>query len=118
MGNTIWAGLVFWAVTSVVTLNITAYTDACGMPPWGITASGAKTEHGIVAAPRQVPFGSRVYIEGYGEGVVEDRGGDIRLTRGRPQHANMDVWMASRQEALDWGRREVVVYTLLWRWPE
>lgn len=45
----------------------------------GITASGTKAEVGrTCAAPKNLPFGTRVYIEGVGYRTVEDRGGAIR----------------------------------------
>lgn len=45
----------------------------------GITASGVKAEVGrTCAAPRDLPFGARLYIEGVGYRTVEDRGGAIR----------------------------------------
>lgn len=41
----------------------------------GITASGAKAEVGRTVACNTLPFGTRIYIDGIGERVVEDRGG-------------------------------------------
>jgi len=41
----------------------------------GITASGAAAAVGRTVAMNGVPFGTRLYIEGIGERVVEDRGG-------------------------------------------
>lgn len=42
----------------------------------GITASGAKAEVGrTCAAPKNLPFGTKVFIEGIGYRIVEDRGG-------------------------------------------
>jgi 3D (Asp-Asp-Asp) domain-containing protein len=51
--------------------------DCCGKTD-GITASGAVAEIGrTVAASRDIPFGTVLYIDGIGERVVEDRGGAI-----------------------------------------
>ena len=45
----------------------------------GITASGTKAEVGrTCAAPKDIPFGARLYIEGVGYRTVEDRGEAIR----------------------------------------
>ena len=68
----------------------------------GQTASGVMARHGTVAAPRDIPFGTIVYVEGYGYGRVEDRGGAIRGNR-------LDLWFPSHQAALNWGRQSVQV---------
>lgn len=41
----------------------------------GITASGAVATVGRTVACNSLPFGTRIYIDGIGERVVEDRGG-------------------------------------------
>ncbi len=44
----------------------------------GITASGTVATVGrTIAAPKDIPFGTMLYIDGIGERVVEDRGGAI-----------------------------------------
>ena len=51
--------------------------ECCGKID-GITASGAKATVGrTIAAPSNLPFGTKLYIEGIGERIVEDRGGSI-----------------------------------------
>jgi len=68
-----------------------------------VTASGARTKPGVtVAASRNIPFGTNMWVDGFGWRVVEDRGGMIG-------EGKIDVAMWSRREALKWGRREVVV---------
>lgn len=60
---------------------ITGYdicVKCCGKTD-GITASGVKAQVGrTVAAPKGFAFGTRLYIDGIGERVVEDRGGAIK----------------------------------------
>ena len=60
---------------------ITGYdicVDCCGKTD-GITASGVKAQVvRTVAAPKGFNFGTRLYIDGLGERVVEDRGGAIK----------------------------------------
>jgi len=60
---------------------ITGYdicVKCCGKTD-GITASGVKATVGrTVAAPKGFDFGTRLYIDGLGERVVEDRGGAIK----------------------------------------
>lgn len=68
----------------------------------GITASGTKAKPGTLAADtRYYPFGTVFYIPGYGYGVVEDRGGDIK---GRHR---LDLYHNTHQEARRWGRKKV-----------
>lgn len=69
----------------------------------GETASGTKAKPGTVAADTSVfPFGTRMRIPGYGDGIVEDRGGAI-------QGGRIDLFFKSHREALEWGRRMVTV---------
>ncbi len=61
-------------------------------------------EDGTIAADtKYYPFGTRMFIPGYGWGVVEDRGGAIKGPR------RIDLFFHSHQEALQWGRRKVKV---------
>ena len=90
--------------------RVTAYCPnecCCGKYADGTTASGHKAEGKIVAAPKTIPFGTKVSIPGYGQGIVRDRGGAI--TEGR-----LDVLFPTHQEALDWG----VKYLEVKLWPE
>lgn len=68
----------------------------------GITASGKKAKPGTLAADtRYYPMGTVIYIPGYGYGVVEDRGGDIK---GRHR---LDLFYNTHKEARNWGRKKV-----------
>ncbi len=70
----------------------------------GITASGKKAKPGTLAADtRYYPMGTVFYIPGYGYGVVEDRGGDIK-GRGR-----LDLYFKKHNQALKWGRKKLQV---------
>lgn len=70
----------------------------------GITASGAKARPGTLAADtRYYPFGTVMYIPGYGYGVVQDRGGDIK---GRHR---LDLYHSTHKDALRWGRQKLRV---------
>ena len=73
----------------------------------GITASGTKAKPGTLAADtRHYPFGTVIYVPGYGYGIVEDRGGAIK---GRHR---LDLYFNTHREALRWGRQtlHVVVF--------
>ena len=68
----------------------------------GITASGKRAHPGTIAAEtRYYPMGTVIYVPGYGYGVVEDRGGDIRGRR------RLDLFFNTHREARQWGRREI-----------
>ena len=65
-------------------VRITAYCPGeccCGEWADGITASGVPATGLIVAAPRGIPFGTKIYVSGYGLATVEDRGGSITGNR-------------------------------------
>ena len=69
----------------------------------GVTASGAPAKRGTIAADTRVyPFGTVMQIPGYGYGVVEDRGGDIK-------GQTIDLFYPTHDEALDWGRVKVTI---------
>ena len=92
---------------------ITAYCacyDCCNKNPtdkgYGITASGVKAQQGItVAADTKVlPFGTKIYIEGVGERIVQDTGSAIKGKK-------IDLYFENHQEAWDFGRqtKEVMI---------
>jgi peptidoglycan hydrolase-like protein with peptidoglycan-binding domain/3D (Asp-Asp-Asp) domain-containing protein len=74
-------------------------------------ASGRPVFTGMVAASKQYPFGTKVYIPGFGLGEVQDRGGAIKGM------CRLDIWMGRGDEglsrALSWGRRTVNVRIFL-----
>ena len=80
---------------------ITAYcpcVKCCGKSN-GITASGAKAIEGVtIAMNKSIPFGAKIYIDGVGERIVQDRGGAIKGNR-------IDLYFDSHQEALNFGRQ-------------
>ena len=57
----------------------------------------------IAADTKYYPFGTRMYVPGYGWGVVEDRGGGIKGPK------RIDLYFNSHSDALKWGRRKVHV---------
>lgn len=67
----------------------------------GITASGKRAKHGTIAADTTIyPFGTIMYVPGYGYGIVEDRGGDIKGAH------RLDLWFSSESKAKKWGRQK------------
>lgn len=57
----------------------------------------------IAADTRYHAFGTRMYVPGWGWGVVQDRGGAIKGP------TRLDLYCNSHKEALKWGRRKVPV---------
>ena len=57
----------------------------------------------IAADTKYYPFGTRMYVPGYGWGMVVDRGGAIK----GPDR--IDLYFESHEDALLWGRRRVQV---------
>lgn len=96
-----------------VRMEATAYTAGYGCTgkhpcdPWfGITASGRRVEHGIVAVDRNViPLGTRLYVENHGFSIAADVGGAIRGYK-------IDLYMTCIEDALRFGRRFIYVWIL------
>lgn len=69
----------------------------------GLTADGTKARKGTIAADTDLyPMGTIMYIEGYGYGVVEDRGSAIK-------GKHIDLFFKSHEKALEWGNRNTNV---------
>jgi hypothetical protein len=67
--------------------------------PWSLLP-----EDGTIAADtRYYPFGTRMYVPGWGWGRVEDRGGAIK------GQDRIDLYFSSHDEALRWGRQKLPV---------
>jgi len=91
---------------------VTAYSSDCGgsidVKKWcdGLTATYTPARHGVCAASwSMLPPGTRLYINGYGECVVEDTGGAMRQA-GKKGLTHVDVFMETKEEAFEFGRRE------------
>src|SRR5699024_6351668 len=91
-----------------MTMESTGYGPDCTGCS-GISATGMDLTEGgkaIAVDPSVIPLGSKVWVEGYGEAVAGDTGGDIKGDR-------IDVLMDSESKASsDWGRRTVEVKVL------
>jgi 3D (Asp-Asp-Asp) domain-containing protein len=92
-------------------VKTTAYSNdprSINVARWrdGRTATNKRAKRGIVAADWNVfPPGTRIYIPGYGEAVVEDRGGAVK-------GLHLDLFHDTRREALQWGVKKLEVYVL------
>ncbi len=88
----------------VIIDHVTAYTWT-GNP----TATGVYPRIGTIAAdPKRFPYGTKVYVPGYGYGCIEDTGAfrDASYTQ-------FDLYMDSEAECVIWGRkRNYKIYIL------
>lgn len=75
----------------------------------GVTASGTRAVPGTLAADtNRYPFGTIMYIEGYGYGRVEDTGSDIKgdhIDLFFESHAVADEWGVKRMRIPVWFQR-------------
>jgi 3D (Asp-Asp-Asp) domain-containing protein len=89
-------------VTAYAPLDPAAVNGMCYAGDPGTTASGAPTTPGLtVAAGPDVPYGTRIWVSGSMR-EVQDRGGRIGP-------GSLDICVATRTEALRFGRQRAVV---------
>lgn len=91
----------------IIEFEVTMYTsgyESTGKnpnhPAYNITSSGTQARHGVIAAGRMYPFGTKIYLEGLGTFVVEDRGGAIK-------NDSIDIWTDDLNYAYKFGRRKM-----------
>ncbi len=98
--------------------ELTAYSDdpRCSGKWQSQTAMQTKTRIGVIAAPSNIPLGSKMYIpelQSYkSDGMfdVEDRGGAIKVKKDGTYV--IDVWVPSYEEAKQFGRKTTTIYLL------
>jgi 3D (Asp-Asp-Asp) domain-containing protein len=117
--------------------RVTAYTHhyaSCGKRPsdpgYGITSTGVNVlsgdpndAYGIAADPRAVPYGTRIYVPGYYESLlnnqnfvptemidVDDTGGALRNSWSRERIIHLDVRYRTETAARNWGVRWMQVF--------
>jgi len=89
---------------TVIINHVTAYTHSGHR-----TATGTWPKIGTIAAdPKRFPYGTKVYVPGYGYGRVEDTGGFRNESR-----TVFDLFMNSERDCYQWGRKyNLKVYIL------
>ena len=101
-----------------IKVELTAYCNCkiCS-ESWGSeTAMQTQTRKGVIAAPKEIPLGSRIYIpnmEYYKEnGIfdVEDRGGAVILKDDGTYI--IDVWLPDHEQVKEFGRKKAQAYIL------
>lgn len=94
------------ALASAETFTVTAYCPCqkcCGPLAPRRTASNVWPTQGVtIAAPRRIPFGTRLNIEGLGVRTVQDR-------LARRFDNRIDVFFASHADALQFGKQTLTV---------
>ena len=95
--------------SKVINAKATAYCI-----PGGTTSTGKRAQTGYIAVdPREIPYGTEMYIVSadgkyvYGYCIAADTGSyiyDVDWT--------VDLFMNSKQQCLNWGRRDIIIYVL------
>jgi 3D (Asp-Asp-Asp) domain-containing protein len=95
--------------------EVTAYapldnvSGICANEDATTTATGTYPTWGTVAVdPRKIPYGTWLYIPGYGLGKAVDTGGYLRRN---PNH-HLDLYHDTYHQAMAWGRKHMDVYII------
>jgi 3D (Asp-Asp-Asp) domain-containing protein len=89
--------------TPEVHATVTAYSSSPD-ETWGdpfITASGRRVFDGLVACPRALPFGTKV--------IIGDRTYHCYDRLHRKYDDRFDIWMSTKNAALEFGKRQLLV---------
>ncbi|WP_110114824.1 3D domain-containing protein [Bacillus sp. CGMCC 1.16541] len=96
-------------VVKELTVQATAYTASCagcsGITATGINLKANPNQKVISVDPKVIPLGSKVYVEGYGEAIAGDTGSAVKGNK-------IDVFIPSKQRAIQWGVKTVKVKIL------
>ena len=103
VGKTIFLLLSAQAHGEIITA-FCACANCCGSAS-GMAADGSRVRSGIIAAPRSVPFGTRVVVEGVGSFTVRDR-------TAKRYDGRWDIYMPTHWKAVQFGKQERRVYVL------
>lgn len=91
---------------SVVATAYTAECEGCsGITYTGIDLNKDRNAKVIAVDPDVIPLGSEVYVEGYGHAIAGDIGGAIKGNK-------IDIHVPTKEEAYEWGVRNVEVTVL------
>lgn len=86
----------------------TSYDRHClGCSGRGITSTGKKLQKGIIAANTSfLPYGTKLYVPGYGYGEIQDTGGGLT-------NRQIDLgWWDFEQDNANWSSRTLNIYIL------
>lgn len=102
------------SMTSIGVFNASAYCPCAiccekwGGNPINKTTSigvGAYQGNTIAVDPSQIPYGTKLYVEGVGTFIASDCGSAIRKNK-------LDIYFANHSDALKFGRKQVNVYII------
>lgn len=97
-----------WDIGTVEATAYSPYDDRNGINSDGnprTTSTGTAPGHGTIAVnPNTFPYGTRMWVAGYGWGQALDTGGAMRQNPGR-----IDLFKPTFKEAMKWGIRKPVV---------
>lgn len=89
-----------------LTMSASAYTAGCngcsGYTSTGIDLNANPNKKVVAVDPSVIPLGTRVWVEGYGEAIAGDTGGNITGNR-------IDLHFPNKEAALAFGQRSVTV---------
>lgn len=92
-----------------ITMTASAFTASCngcsGYTTTGINLKDNPNNKVIAVDPNVIPLGTKVWVEGYGEAIAGDTGGNINGNR-------IDVHVPDKSKAYSWGVRDVQVKIL------
>ncbi|MBY0148933.1 3D domain-containing protein [Neobacillus niacini] len=92
-----------------IIVEATAYTASCegcsGITATGINLIENPNQKVISVDPSVIPLGSKVHVEGYGEAIAGDTGGAIKGNK-------IDVFIPNKQDAINFGRKQLKVTIL------
>lgn len=92
-----------------ITVEATGYTANCegcsGITATGVNLNSNPDAKVIAVDPSVIPLGTKVYVPGYGTAVAADTGGAINGNR-------IDINFATRDQALQFGRKNVTITIL------
>lgn len=96
----------------VVRARVTAYApmdDKSGICGGPVTSRGFRpNRHYAAVDPSRIPYGTRMYVPGYGEVVAADTGGALRSYDGYA----VDLYFDTHEEAVAWGKRSIRIIIL------
>ena len=104
--------LAFSLSITPIAARVTAYSPfdnqsgMCADEDPSVTSTGVRPGPMYIAVdPKRIPYGSRVYIPGYGMAIAADTGGALRRYRG----VAIDVYKETYREMRQWGKQYLTV---------